>query len=179
MKQAANQIICDISDTTFNPSYVSGSLENYRVRKAARGILINKDRIALLNVSTKGYHKLPGGGIETGETNEEGFIREILEETGCNCKIMGSAGVTIEYRDQFKLLQISYVFIAEVIGEPGLQKLEQGEIDEGHDLEWKNPEEALQIFIEENPSEYEDQFIHLRDRTIFEYYNNLLLKTFS
>ncbi len=170
MNSKNNQIICDISDTTFNPSYVSGSLENYRVRKAARGILINKDRIALLNVSTKGYHKLPGGGIETGETNEEGFIREILEETGCNCKIMGSAGVTIEYRDQFKLLQISYVFIAEVIGEPGLQKLEQGEIDEGHDLEWYSINEALSILQNEHPDEYEGKFINTRDKSILQHY---------
>ena len=174
MNSKNNQIICDISDKTFNPSFTSDNLKDYRVRKAARGILINGGKIALLNVHTKGYHKLPGGGIETGETNEEGFIREILEETGCNCKIMGSAGVTIEYRDQFKLLQISYVFIAEVIGEPGLQKLEQGEIDEGHDLEWLTLEDAADIFARENPTVYEDKFIHLRDKSIFEYYKNLL-----
>ena len=179
MKQATNQIICDISDKTFNPSFISSTPEDYRVRKAARGILINNGKIALLNVHTKGYHKLPGGGIETGETNEEGFIREILEETGCNCKIMGSAGVTIEYRDQFKLLQISYVFIAEVIGEPGLQKLEQGEIDEGHDLEWLTLEKAADIFARENPTVYEDKFIHLRDKSIFEYYKDTILQRIS
>jgi len=174
MNSKNNRIICDISDKTFDPASTSDSLDNYRVRKAARGILINKGEIALLNVHTKGYHKLPGGGIETGETNEKGFIREILEETGCNCKIMGSTGVTIEYRDQFKLVQISYVFTAEVIGEPGLQKLEQGEIDEGHDLEWLTLEKAADIFTRENPTVYEDKFIHLRDKSIFEYYKNLL-----
>ncbi len=169
MNSKNNPIICDISDKTFNPSSTLNSLDNYRVRKAARGILINKGKIALLNVNTKGYHKLPGGGIETGETNEEGFIREILKETGCNCKIMGSAGVTIEYRDQFKLLQISYVFIAEVIGEPGLQKLEQGEIDEGHDLEWYSMDEAMSMVQNEHPHEYEGKFINSRDKSILQY----------
>ena len=135
MNSKNNPIICDISDKTFNPSSTLNSLDNYRVRKAARGILINKGKIALLNVNTKGYHKLPGGGIETGETNEEGFIREVLEETGCKCKIVNQSAITIEYRDQFKLVQISYVFISEVVGEPGLQKIEKGKIDEGQDVE--------------------------------------------
>lgn len=170
MNSTTNQIICDISDKTFNPSYISGNLEDYRVRKAARGILINKDKIALLNVHTKGYHKLPGGGVEENETNDEGFIREILEETGCNCKIINSAGLTIEYRDQFKLLQISYVFMAEVIGEQGVQQLEQGEIDEGHDLEWYSINEALGILENERPDEYEGKFINSRDKSILLFY---------
>ena len=36
MNSKNNPIICDISDKTFNPSSTLNSLDNYRVRKAAR-----------------------------------------------------------------------------------------------------------------------------------------------
>lgn len=170
MNSKNNPIICDISDRTFDTSSTLDSLDNYRVRKAARGVLINEGKIALLNVNTKGYHKLPGGGVEENETNDEAFIREILEETGCKSKVIENVGVTIEYRNQLKLVQISYVFTAEVIGEPGLQKLEQGEIDEGHDLEWYSIDEALSILQNEHPLEYEGKFINTRDKSILQHY---------
>lgn len=34
----------------------------------------------------KGYWSLPGGLLETGETLEEGIVREVLEETGLRVK---------------------------------------------------------------------------------------------
>jgi 8-oxo-dGTP diphosphatase len=34
----------------------------------------------------KGYWSLPGGGLETGETLEQGIIREVREETGLEVK---------------------------------------------------------------------------------------------
>ena len=33
----------------------------------------------------KGYWSLPGGVLETGETLEQGIIREVREETGPSC----------------------------------------------------------------------------------------------
>lgn len=174
MEHIARYIICDINDKTFSPLYTTEDIKDYHVRKAARGILVKDGKLAWLNVSKKGYHKLPGGGIEGDETNEQAFIREVREETGCQCKVLDQGAVTIEYRDQFKLVQISYVFMAEVVGEPGEQKLEQGEIDDGHDLEWYTPEETEKLLNDETPTEYEDRFIHLRDQSIFEFYKKKL-----
>lgn len=174
MEHIARYIICEINDRTFNPQYATEDIKDYHVRKAARGILVKDGKLAWLNVSKKGYHKLPGGGIEKDETNEQAFKREVLEEAGCMCNVLDEGAVTIEYRDQFKLVQISYVFMAEVVGEPGEQKLEQGEVDEGHDLEWYTFEETENLLKAENPTEYEDRFIHLRDQSIFEFYKNKL-----
>lgn len=36
----------------------------------------------------KGLWSIPGGGVEIGETQEESIIREVLEETGIECKII-------------------------------------------------------------------------------------------
>ena len=52
-------------------------------RPSVRGIIIEKDNLISLIYSQK-YHfyKLPGGGIEEGESHLETLIREVDEETG-------------------------------------------------------------------------------------------------
>lgn len=150
-------------------------LDKYRIRRAARGVLIWGNKIALLNVTKHHYHKLPGGGIEEGESKEDAFKREILEETGAKCEIKDYAGVTIEYRAQEKLLQISYVFLAEVVGEPVEVHFEQSEIDEGFKLEWVPAGEILDVLDKDRPSNYEgSMFICKRDKAIIDFYHERL-----
>jgi ADP-ribose pyrophosphatase YjhB (NUDIX family) len=150
-------------------------LNQYKVRRAARGVISWGNKIALLNVTKCHYHKLPGGGIEKGESNEEAFKREVLEETGSQCRIKDYAGVTIEYREEEKLLQISYVFLAEVIGEPSEVNFEQGERDEGFKLEWIPVENVQEVLSQDKPSNYEgSKFICNRDKAIINFYNERL-----
>lgn len=86
---------------------------NYKVRKASRAIVVNHlKQIALLYVSEKKYHKLPGGGIERGESIADALIREVMEEVGVEIKVNGEVGLILEYRDRSELLQISYCFFA-------------------------------------------------------------------
>lgn len=53
------------------------------------GIVIQKDTILLLeqNVDNKRNWSLPGGGLEEGETLEEGLKRELQEETGIGVEV--------------------------------------------------------------------------------------------
>jgi len=108
-------LIREISDTDFDPKHQMGNLDKYDIRRSSRGILVHNGKIALLNVTKFNYHKLPGGGIEPNESIDEAFTREALEETGCKCEILDQSGIIIEWRDQFKLLQISYVLLANYI----------------------------------------------------------------
>jgi 8-oxo-dGTP diphosphatase len=41
----------------------------------------------------KGYWSLPGGLLETGETLEEGVVREVFEETGLRVKVVEFYGI--------------------------------------------------------------------------------------
>ncbi len=167
-------LIREISDTDFDPKYQMGDLDKYNIRRASRGILVNNGKIALLNVTGFNYHKLPGGGLESNESIDEAFKREALEETGCECEILDQSGIIIEWRDQFKLLQISYILLAKVKGKIGQNRFEPGEIDEGFKLEWVPFEKVDEVLKNDNPTSYEGKFIKMRDKSIIEFYRNKL-----
>ena len=52
------------------------------VRPSVRGIIQKNGLIAMIHSLKYGYYKLPGGGMEKGETHEETLIREVAEESG-------------------------------------------------------------------------------------------------
>ena len=54
-------LIAELTDQSFNPTALPPDVTGFRVRKAARGILIDGDKIALIHITKKNYHKLPGG----------------------------------------------------------------------------------------------------------------------
>lgn len=137
----------------------------YRLRKAGRAILFDKGLAALLFVSKLGYHKLPGGGLKEGENLEQGLKREILEETGCEMKVKCEVGITIEYREEFEELQISYCYLAEVT-KLGTPEFDEGERQHGFNLKWMALDEAIKTIENEKPDGYEAKFIHQRDLTL-------------
>lgn len=167
-------LIKEIFDTDFDPKYRMSNLGTFKIRRASRGIVVDGDNIALLNVSKYNYHKFPGGGVEEGETIEEAFEREVQEEVGCNCEVVDYGGIVIEWRDQFKLLQISYVFLANVVGEVGPNKLMPDEIAEGYKLDWVPFDGVFEALENSKPTDYEGKFIILRDKSILEFYKDKL-----
>ena len=103
-------LINEVFDTDFDPSYKIKDINSFSLRRASRGILLKDNKVALLHVAKLNYHKLPGGGIEGEENIEEAFKREIREEVGADCEILDFGGVVIEWRGDWKLVQLNYVF---------------------------------------------------------------------
>ena len=118
-------------------------------RHAARGIVINGEDILLLY--TKRYHdySLPGGGIDEGEDEIEGLIRELKEETGAQ----GVRNVTAfarydEYRPWYKadadiIHMISHCYVCDIDDELGETALESHEVHNGMIPRWMNIYEAI------------------------------------
>lgn len=172
-----DNLICKVLDEDIGEK--SKELVNPRIRYGARGIVLREDgKIAVFNKTNKNEYKLPGGGIDEGESPEEGFIREVLEETGCDIEIIHKLGVAEEYKTLDNFMQISHVFVGNVTKDTGNLHMTQKEIDEGGRLLWLEPNEALKRIIDAYdkllPSKYENiyymKFINLRDRKILEYY---------
>ncbi|MEK7574944.1 MAG: NUDIX domain-containing protein [Patescibacteria group bacterium] len=134
-------------------------------RKPSRAIVFDEgNKVALFHSTNKHYHKLPGGGVEEGEDFETALRRELLEEIGCAVTNIREVGAIEEYRNKFKVQQISYCYIADVLGEKGIPHLDEGEIAEGFVTEWLDLNLAIKVLESEKDIEdYQGKFIQMRD----------------
>ena len=65
------KLILEFSDQNLNPAATAKNRDNYSQREAARAVMADAEgRIALLHVVKYGYYKIPGGGIDPGESIE-------------------------------------------------------------------------------------------------------------
>lgn len=162
--------ILTISEKDFDGSAQAIPEGSCELREAARAVLLDhKGRVYLMNVTKNGYHKLPGGGIDHGETVEEALRRELLEEVGCMADVQMELGTVTEYRSppwnwDKNMKQISYCFLASQHGEQVDSSLEDSEIEEGLVQVFADSiPAAIEILERDSPINREGQFIQKRD----------------
>lgn len=161
------KLICDLSDQNFQENPGNVDRNGYTVRRAARAVMTNeKNEVALMWVDKYQMYKLPGGGVDENEDIHEGLKRELLEETGCHATIGDQLGITIEFRDEWKMIQISYCYKAIMLEDLGQVKLDKYEEEEGFEVKWVPAEKALKLMEDHTSKEYDPKFMQFRDLKI-------------
>ncbi len=156
-----------------NPeSATEEEVKTWEVREAARGIVLDDDgKVGVLHVSKNNYYKLAGGGIDEGEDKITAFKRECLEELGCEVQVVGELGMVEEWRKVFSLHQYSYCYIGKVVGEKGMPNFTERELENGFEIVWLLPEEALEKLQNSVALNIEgEQYIKPRDVAIMKEY---------
>lgn len=120
--------------------------------------------MALLHVSKKGYHKLPGGGIDEGEDIYEALSREAKEEAGVEIEIFAEVGRIVEYWDQNQQLQTSDCYAARQLGEQGTNALTNEEVEQGFQIVWAKDIDTAIAHVQADQSDtYDGSHIKPRD----------------
>lgn len=83
-------------------------------RNAVRCVVVNDRReVALVYFARDGFYKIPGGGVDQGESLDEALAREVREETGYTIKHIRELGRIEEDRYYCGMHQTSYCYLAE------------------------------------------------------------------
>lgn len=160
-----------------NPENVSEQeLMTYGTREAARAVVIDSEnRVALLHATKTDYYKLPGGGLDDDTEKIVALKRECREEIGCDVEVLGEIGLVNEWRRFCELHQISYCYLARVVGEKRSPDFTDSEIAEGFEITWLPYNEALQILKDSKAEQIEAKgYMVPRDIAILEESKHLL-----
>ena len=142
----------------------SDALATAEPRIAVDAILFDRNNnIALLHLGKYDIYTIPGGGVDPDEDLITAIKREVLEETGYKCDIICDIGTTFENRAQHNFTQKRHYYIARVIGEKGELQLTDEEISEEITVCWHPIEKALQLIVDDNPSDYVCKFVRKRN----------------
>lgn len=157
--------ISHISDLTFN---ISSLVSNASWHYATRAFLLNKsNHLALSHEKATGLYSLVGGTMEIDETPQKCLIRELKEETGCDCQIQAPLGFITENRGLLDYRKKSFFYIATVLSS-GTAKQTQEEKTLQQEILWLPINDAYDMIEKQIYSSIQYQFIQKRDILAFE-----------
>jgi len=118
-------------------------------RPSVRGIIIKDGKIAMMHSLKYDYYKLPGGGMEEGESLEETLVREVQEESGLVVRLDSVQEFGYVRRIEKGLfedifIQENFYYLCEVEEQATDQNLDDYEEEEQFVLEYVTPEHAIE-----------------------------------
>lgn len=137
------------------------------VRNSSRGLIFCDGKVLLSYETNTDVYMSPGGGLEEGETLEECCIRELIEETGYDVRILYPFVIMNEYC--FETLYVSNYFVCEIIGECN-SSLTDIEVQHGLVKKWIEIEKALEIFGTYELKTPDIKSLYLREFTVLNKY---------
>lgn len=165
------KLIRSITDKCFIDSDI---ISESKPRRTVRTILKNEEaKIALMFMAKHQVYIFPGGGVEDGESLEEALRREILEETGCSCRIIKEMGYIYENRGALDYTQESFYYVTEKIGEQVDVKLTKDEKDNMTSYNWYSIEEAHERLLNSAHETLQQKFLQARDLAVLDEYRNM------
>lgn len=119
-------------------------------RPSVRGIILRDGKIAMMHSLKYDYYKLPGGGMEKGETYEETLIREVKEESGLiviedSIREFGYVRRMEKGRFEDIFIQENFYYLCEAEEEITAQNLDDYEEEERFVLEFVTPGHAIEV----------------------------------
>ena len=134
--------------------------------------LIEKDGLFAMQKGKQGEYKIPGGGMDEGETIVEALMREVREETGLVIipDTMKELGEITEIRRDIFDANIKYIahsmhYACEVEPEMVGTAMTESEKEKGYRLEWAD----IDTIIETNTKLMKEKW-QLRDVKFLEWY---------
>ena len=132
-------------------------LENYTddmpvtEKHTVRAVILRDGRMAMQR-SGKGEYKIPGGGVEDGESHLQTLLREVREETGLLVRpdTVREIGEIVEMREDVfcprqKYVCYSYFYFCGVEDETVATHMTDSEIAKGFHPVWETPEEIVRV----------------------------------
>lgn len=147
----------NISDRDIFENYIETSGE-YILRPTVKGIVVDdQNNIALLKA--RGHYLLPGGGVETSESNLEAIKREAMEEIGCNIDNIKELGISNQFRNKNMQHYEIIFFTAKVSGDKSTPTTTQEDELKDVELFWFDKEKVFTLLKSQietkDESEYE------------------------
>ena len=166
------KLIRTITEQDFDRQTNPDTWPSFNERLGARAVLINENsEIALMHVSNWNYYKLPGGGVDEGESLEQALRRELHEEAGADdIEIVAEIGEIDEIREEMMKKSIHYCYLVKLIGTLSEPDQTDKEIKDGYQIIWaKSLDDAIRLVDSGRPPAYGPYFERLRELTFLQH----------